>query len=532
MSESNLLNNNNIKGKYLELIEVAGDNGKYQKVQFLVLTVVAFVSSLTLVMVSLHKTKPHFDCFEKHEFEDNVEYDIYKNNKRYKIIRQEECVKEYCGKMPGFKNEILTVLVLDSYSIINLNTELDTECRTEEYFNAFTQQVFLGRLLGSLIFSYVSDKFGRWYSYTILLYGLLLSQLIYLFYKNTFVILINGLCSTICSQIWNLICQMATESMDRKMYSLASGVYGAAYAFTGIFNIIIIYFFSNWNYVVWVHLVLTIGCVYFSFYYVTETPIYLLESEHYEELKKVLIQISIINNKEDMNRHKQLLAGIDALTKETNVTKLNSDDKLVKKEAFSVVGMLKQIFGPYIELFVNYNNVMTILKTGFIYNSIIYIYYGQILYVEQLPGNADFNLFMAFVGELLANIAAGIILTLMDDRKKLLIIIFAIIALVCYGMLLLTDAVMILSGVFVSSIFITIAFDVFMLYFTEIVDVKVKSVSLALMSNISSVLIILSPYLIRLFLNSAYFMFSCLSVVSLLNLFILPNQSGDINMCH
>jgi MFS family permease len=536
MSESNLLNNNNnIKGKFMELIEVAGNKGKYQKVQFLVLTVIAFVSCLSLVMVSLHKTKPHFDCFDKHEFEDGVEYDIYKNNKRYKIIHQEECVKEYCAKTPGFENEILTVLVLDSHSIVNLNTELDTECRTEEYFDAFTQQVFLGRLLGSLIFSYVSDRFGRWYTFTILLYGLLASQLIYLFYKNTFVILINGLCATICSQIWNLVCQMATESMDRKMYSLAGGVYGAAYAFTGIFNIIIIYFFSNWNYVVWVHLILTIGCVYFSFYYITETPIYLLENQRYEELKKVLIQISVINNKEDISRHKQLLAGIDEITKETNVTKLSSsDDKLVKKEGFSVGGMLKQIFGPYIALFGNYNNVMTILKTGFIYNSIIYIYYGQILYVEQLPGNADFNLFMAFIGELLANIAAGIILTLMDDRKKLLIIIFAIIAIVCYGMLLLTDAVMILSGVFVSAIFITIAFVVFMLYFTEIVDVKVKSISLALMSNTSSVLIILSPYLIKLFLNSAYFMFSCLSVVSLLNLFILPKSKGggDINMCH
>jgi MFS family permease len=519
-----------IKEKYHELLELAGKSGKFQITLFVILTIVAFVSCLTLLAISLQKAKPEHSCFNRQEFEDGTDYDIYKNNKRYKVIHNEECVKEYCSKWEHFENEILTILVLDSHSLVNLNTELNMECKTEEYFDRYTQQVFMGRLVGSLFSSYISDRFGRWYSFNLLMYMLLASQLLYLFYKSAFVVLFNGLFATLCAPLWNLACMFATETMDRKLYSLAGGIYGAAYAGTGIFNIAIIYFFRNWNIILWIHLFLTIGCLYLGRIYITETPIYLLERKRYEELNQVLIKISVINNTDDMGKHKQLLTGIEEIQKEINLNKMGDDKLASTAGGFSIMHMFKSVFGPYIELFGNYNNVLTIIKTGLIYNSIIYTYYGQILYVEQLPGNTEFNLFMAFVGELISNIIAGVLMTMISDIKKLLIVVFAIISVICYGMLFFTDSVAILALVFVSAMFITIAFVVFMIYFTEIVDVKVKSTSLALMSNTSSIMIIMAPYLMKFFFNSAYFMFSCLSLASLFNLFILPKSSGKKNI--
>jgi MFS family permease len=528
MTSEQLLKKNDIKEKYKELFEVAGNNGPFQKTLFVLLTTVAFVSCLSLLIASLQRIKPHHDCFNKQDFEDGTEYDIYKNNKRYKVIHQEECVKQYCSKSENFENELLTVLVLDTHSIVNLNTELGMECH-EEYFDRYTQNIFLGRLIGSLFSSYISDRFGRWYSYNIMMYGLLASQLLYLFYKNAIVVLMVAFLSTICASLWNLVCLIATETMDKKLYSLASGVYGAAYAGTGVFNIIIVYYFGNWNVILWIHLFLTIGCLYLSRIYVTETPIYLLEKKYYEELNQVLIKISLVNNPDDPFKHKQLLTGLDEIQQELNLHKL-SDEKLVTNGSFSLKQMLKSVFGPYIELFGNYNNVMNILKTGFMYNTIIYSYYGQILYVEQLPGSTEFNLFMCFVGELISNLLAGVILTVIEDKRKLLIVLFSLISVVCYGMLLLTDSLSILFMVFISAMFITVAFVVFMLYFTEIIDVKVKSTSLALMSNTSSVMIIMAPYLMKFFFNSAYFMFSCMSVVSVFNLLILPKTKGGKNV--
>ena len=113
MSDHDNLLKDNIKDKFKELIEIAGTNGKFQKVLFCLLTVVAFVSCLSLLAVSLNKERPHFNCYDKQDFEDGKDYEKYKTNpKRYKIIHNEDCVKDSCSKWEGFKSEIFSLIYI------------------------------------------------------------------------------------------------------------------------------------------------------------------------------------------------------------------------------------------------------------------------------------------------------------------------------------------------------------------------------------------------------------------------------------
>lgn len=517
-----------LKEKYEALLELAGTEGKFQKALFLIYVLASFVSCLTITIIPLQKDIPSHFCVDSREFDD-PKYDVYKlQQKHIKIINNEHCTRKFCKLKDEFDNELLSILVVDYSSITNFVSELDIFCEHEDYFTTITQYLFTGRLIGTLIFSYISDKYGRLSSISIQFYLLIFCHFSFLIIKNKYMFCILALISNSCLNIWNTLCIMTTEIMSPKLYSLANGFIGAAFSLTGVTNILIVYYFRNWNILLYIHLGIIFGILYFGRPYMIETPKYLLENRRYKELNEVIVKISNTNNSKE--QHAVLLQKLEEIKqKQDNET----DEKKIARieDIGGILYYVNQVLGPYLIIFQSHENTLNILKTSLVYITIVFIYFGQLFYIEELPGNLYFNLSVIFIAEVISDSFGGILLQRFN-RKQILIYLFIVISFLLFIVLISTNHVIILIAVCLIAFSVAITFIAFLVYMSELMDINVRSTSISIVTNCSSLFIIISPYVIKIFYNSAYLTFLFLSFICLLNVMILKDtkvQGGAIH---
>jgi len=504
-------------------IDLAGNEGKFQKIIFTILIIASFISSLTVTITPFHKELPNYFCFNLHEFQDDNEYDIYKNNNNYMIFYDEDCIIKHCSNNPNFVNERLTVLVAEYSKLENFVTELNIFCEIDSYFNVFSQYIFIGRLLGLIVFSYISDKYGRLQSFNIMVYSLFLCYLAYFFLKEKFLFFVIGMISNSCMFLWNLVCLKSTEMMSERLYNLANSLISTAFSLTGIINIIFMYLFSNWNDILLSQIFIIIILLYLTKIYMIETTSFLLIDKRYDKLAKTIEFISSKNN--DRIKHKQVLNELKKIKHKLNINMKLKDDNLSIKEK-NAVGSFIEIFrsalGPYLIIFNSFRSVLNIVQILIPYTTSIFIYYGQLFFIEEIPGSIYFNLMLVFTAEVIFELLSGQLL-LMMEKKTILTLSFLLSTLGCFVVYMFDNEFIKLAMLFLVTMCNSINFVAMSVFMSDNFEVSVKSTSSSLVSLLSNMYMMFSARIIYLF-GSSYLAFGVFSIIATLNMVIIKDK--------
>lgn len=553
-----------LKESYKKILIDIGMEGKYQKYLFVLFCMSAFLCCVLITSFALQKDIPDHYCLNKIEFEDDLEnkyLEFKKNNKNYKIINDEKCIEQMCfkkeelGEGLEIHNKIIlnhehtnnlpstTVLVIDKKSIINFVTLLDVVCNMESFFGIMTQMLFLGRILGNFVFSYISDKYGRLICFKIQFYSLFICYLIYYFVRIDIIYIIVTLLVSGFVNIYNLVTAMSTEMMSQKMYSLLNGFLGASFTTTGLLCIIVFYYFKNFNIMIYIHFFITSFVIYAVYTdFLTETPIFLLDQGNYSHLNKVIKHIATINDtlksaniesrlqelREYRNLH-QIKSKTDEFFTPTHTPKKLSitNSQLSNNKPSS---MMENLFGPYLIAFKSKETTIVFFKLLFIFLTMHFVFFGQVLNVEKMNGNIYFNSFIMYLAEIISEISGGYFLQTYG-RRKMLIWCFGMSAFFCFILNIIerTGDFRILFTIFIfaNSFFISMTFTVVYVYSAEIFDSKIKSTMNSLLINLSNIFLLVSPYLISKF-ASPFALFFILSLGACLNGFVLKETKVDL----
>jgi MFS family permease len=552
-----------IKESYQKLLKDIGNEGKYQKMIFILLCLSSFILALLITSVPFQKDIPNYTCLENQEAVKNNF--TFNSSSNVKLITDVKCVQKFCSqKMNSELNVTLNdysnySLLVDYNSIKNFVTNLDILCSYESFFAKLTQMIFLGRIFGNVLFSYISDKYGRYIGFTIQFYILCVTYILFIVAKNEYVYLGAGLAILACSNIYNLFSAISTEVMSLKMYSLFNGMMGFFFSFCGIFGVVISYYFKFFDLLVYIHLSICVIIFYLIIKYFDETPLYLLDQERYTELNKLIKKIGEVNgtfqNPEVQRNYQALILSTESLNSniqsvstfaKESLTKsisteielknfsIDQEDKSkVKNEKNASIiedkqSFCQKIFGPYFIIFHSREIKIEFLKLIIPFLSAFSIYYGQILNVEKFSDNIYLTSFVIYLGEMLAEITAGYLLRI-HKRKILIGISYFISMLSClitailnhYNLLVYLQAIFILGNSYaVSQIFIII-----FVYGAELFESSVKSTMISLLVNLSFLFMLLAVYIYNVV--SPFFVFFILSGLACLNSFILRETKND-----
>jgi MFS family permease len=552
-----------LKESYKKLLLDIGMEGKYQKYLFALFCMAAFLCCLLLTSFPLQKDLPEHYCLNRIEFEDDLEdkySEFKKNTKKYKIIKNEQCIEQMCFKKEeegeGIEshNKLIinhehqnsspssTILVIDKKSVINFVTELDVICHMESFFSTMTQMLFLGRILGNFVFSYISDKYGRLVCFKIQFYTIVMCYLTFYFIRIDLIYIIVSLLVSCCVNVYNLVSAMSTEIMSQKMYSLLNGLLGASFTMTGLLCIFVFCFFKNWNILIYIHFIVTAFVMYAVYTdFLTESPIFLLDQGNYSHLNKVITHIATVN---DTLESANVEYRIQELREFRNLNKIKSrtdgfftpvrtprkvSDAISNSSTYKPESFLESLFGPYLIAFKSQETTTQFFKQLFIYLTMHFVFFGQVLNVEKMNGNIYYNSFIIYLAEIISEISAGYFLQ-KYGRRQMVIWCFGLSAVFCLILNIIerTGGFRFLFTIFIfaNSFFISITFVVVYVYSAEIFDSNVKSTMNSLLVNLSNVFLLASPYLISQF-ASPFALFCMLSLGACLNGFILKETKED-----
>jgi len=485
---------------FSDLILAAGKEGKYQLVILILLFSSNYICAMSCSMMALHKILPDYSCINKKE--ENFNY-VIKNE----IIEDNKCIKKLCPEA----NDTYTRVQINYNSYKNHKTELKLIC-DDDFFFYFAQLLFVGRVLGMIIYSFISDKYGRKMSYYLQIYIQLICIIISLIFKNKYIaFLVNFLSNTII-YLFNHSNVISSEIMSERYYSIAGAFYANAFSFNGIISVIIMYFFRDWNIILYYHLVIVLTILIFSYLHLTETPLFLLDQNNIKEFRITIKKIFRYNHSdllldEDKKiKFKNLLKNAKKFEKTTKIINsknfedfqcIHSDVSTYKKS----IDYIRGIFGPYATLFNSKNNVILVIKFALTNTTYMFIYYGQLLYVESVPGNIYSTLIVIYLTEIIIQMFATSIIN--KFKKTDMIIYCSLFSAINCAMILIFNKN--LEVVYVNIFFLTsfnsIGVIVLNVYMAECFHVSIKSIGISTASVVSNGMFLIFPYLLMIFGN-------------------------------
>lgn len=558
-----LLNNNRpfrlnqLNQLYEDAIVASNLNGKYQKKLFFILAIVAFSCSMIITGFPSQKEIPRYVCINRLAFEENNsnnEYKEYKkNNEKYRIIYQDDCIARYCSKEENFQSAVFWVLIADYKSVRNFVTHLDLMCDLESFSGDFTRWIFMGRIVTTIFFSYISDTYGRRTSWLIVMILLALSNFLFLIINNKSLYLLIGFLSNMCMSNYNLTQVISVEVMNSDLYSIFNGAIAVLFAFCGIFTIFIMSFFKDWFLLVFIHLVIDITMIYFSYYYFYETPYFCLNKQKYDELNKVLENISKINETYDslvkfklekIENYKDSLGIVNRKIitntspnspnigilkdKQKNSLKSNNnelsnfclEDNYGQEQTESKSSsILNDLFKPYINIFYKRKQLVNLLKLSIPFITINFVYFGQLMFLELIPGDPRTNSFLIFSSEILApNLAAWLMLYM--GRKNILNFFYLCSLICCLALAYVKNSFTASLLLFLNSFSIALNFVAAYVFAAEVFPTSIKTSANGLLILIGNFSLVIGDYLMKIF-PSPFYLFILFNLGSIVSIYTM-----------
>ena len=414
-----------LEDKYRKLIEIIGKSGRYQYILMSICVVVSFVGYYISTLIPLLKEMPDYKCINSNEFKQNKEFELYKNNKHIQIVENAECIHRYC-KIYDKSSSYLIVVNLKS--IVNFITDFKMFCNVDEFFGNITQSLFIGRVVGTIILSYIGDKYGRKISFYIQFYVSLGSLIIMSITNNPLMLYIAIFSNGFSSQIFVLTIVICSEVMDQNMFGMYNGVVSGFFSLCGFVNVCLMYFTRNWNISLYLYILIMFIIVVFSYRFIFESTSFLLKYQRFDEIDRNYEFIAKINDNEKAYKEEKLK--YEKFTKpsvtakrrklvdfEYKDKKEENDSKLSLKEVFLESSIdpnnsvIEQILGPYYTIFSSKDNTLNMIKCGFLFFSVYLLFYGLLFNLDKIEGDLYLHNLIMYASEMIAELNIGYILS-------------------------------------------------------------------------------------------------------------------------
>ena len=340
--------------EYQKIIDSSNLEGKLQISIGWLLIILYITSNFIFVFFALNKEYPLYECVPYEEFEDELgehlnSYDenLFKIIKRCDNQKAADCLKKFCLNSEIFYEETnnrnnldkntnkadtpyltsftniknvkqsnslevdteetaiflnsfnfrpLPALVIHITSIKNFLTEFYLEknfCETEKFSTDVLRFILTGKILGIIIFYFITKFVGRKYTIYIITLILIVTNLNFFFIQNRldFLIVLIILYST-CHSIEDISYIYSIESMTR---GLAKSVNNKKVILNGLLSmlyVILMHEFKNWKVLFLINLIFAFISGYLVFHYNFESPKFLLFHRKFRRLEKFIIEIS------------------------------------------------------------------------------------------------------------------------------------------------------------------------------------------------------------------------------------------------
>lgn len=246
---------------------------------------------------------------------------------RIKVINDEKCIIKYClneekdrpniSERPNtnsnrnnnnnidndkinnndyYLNKNRKKLIVNYDSIRNYITEYDAFCDYDEFFNSLSTMITIGRIIGSLVFSYISDKYGRLLAFKTSLYIMFFSYVLILVFKSRFVLYIFHLASSLGISLSLVIVCMGSENMEQKNFNILNSLISALFSLSGLVCVSVMFLFRNYLLIYYVQIMLMLVLLNYANYYILESFSFFLLKESYEECLQNILYLNQIND--------------------------------------------------------------------------------------------------------------------------------------------------------------------------------------------------------------------------------------------
>jgi MFS family permease len=507
-----------------EITNTFKTNDKYQKIIFIIFSIAIWGASQMIVSYPSQKILPEFKCIPEGNISRNFTH--ITNLPNFKIVQDKECIKKYCYKnlvSEEAKDAKFSKIVVDYTTSKNFISIFDTFCDFEIFFTNLNTIIQAGRIIGSTYLSYLSDKYGRKNPYFMHIYIMVFFYISIFFIKSRVLFYLFVFFTGLNFHNFTLILAMSNEMMTVENFSIISSLTSVIFSVEGIFCTIIMILFSNVYVIYSIQLILTGILFYFSRIYVKETFSFSIKMNKFDQVIKdikYLDEVVEMKIQEDPKR-KQELKKIQkfALANEKEIksrkSTISSDMQFTLERSFSmkrvrprripdikdngILGPFKLIFGNQ-ELIVNFFIFLQLFITANMN------YYGPLFNVELIYDNVYVATTVLFIGGIIGEIACGFIMQ-SNERVKSLKIVYILLGVNDFLITLLPNGILRIILVFIGFVVTAFLFVLTLIFSTESFDVEVKSSMLTLLTNFSSLWLMVLPYILK-FLPDIFYLFS------------------------
>jgi hypothetical protein len=527
-----LLSNKSLIDKELEenraiLYDIANSfktNDKYQKIIFIIFSIAIWGASQMIVSYPSQKILPQYKCIPEGNISSNFTH--ITSLPYFKIVEDKACIKKYCYKNlkeEEAKDAKFSRIVVDYTTITNFITKFDTFCDIEIFFANLNTIIQSGRIIGSTYLSYISDKYGRKNPYFMHIYIMLFFYIMIFFIKSRIFFYLFVFFTGLNFHNFTLILAMSNEMMTVENFSIISSLTSVIFSVEGIFCTVIMILFSN-VYVIYSFQLIFSGILfYFSRMYVRETFSFSIKMNKFEDAIKdikYLDEVLQLKIEEDPKRKQELrkvqkFATINEKEIKSRKSTISSDMQFTLERSFSVktikprripdvkdngiLGPFKLIFGSQ-ELIVKFFIFLTLFITANMN------YYGPLFNVEVIYDNVYVATTVLFVGGIIGEVACGFIMQ-SNERVFSLKIVYLVLGVNDFLITLLPNGILRIILVFIGFVITAFLFVLTLIFSTESFDIEVKSSMLTLLTNFSSLWLIVLPYILK-FLPDIFYLFS------------------------
>lgn len=463
------------------------------------------------------------------------------------------------------EGKFIKVVVVDYETITNFVTVYDAFCDYEEFFANTILCLNIGRIIGGLVMSYISDTYGRNFIFKYLIFSMFITHLLPIIFGSRFFIYLFMFLSSMNNNIYFLILFMSSETLSQKYYSLAMSIIIAIFSLTGVFIILIDYIFKNLFIIFYITIIFIFAVYYFQRKYFVETFAFCFSKRRYKqaydslEYLNILLGLNFYENKnkaKEMNQLKTFAYGFSSRKNshilDSKVGRLHNDTEPNKRLGELIIqdniqqnsglnkknlnthdfqileldknktnnlyrkcqDMMYKILGPYRLIFVKKKYFMDFLLFLPHYITINVSYFMQIFNVEKINDNIYITSMILFISELIGEFLSGY-LAPKYGRKTLFYILYASLAVLYFSMFIIKNKFLILILLFISSSLLAAIYCILYIFSGETFDVKIKSCMGILLINSYLIVLILFQYFIA-FINNLFFLFFIMICLSLL----------------
>jgi hypothetical protein len=311
---------------------------------------------------------------------------------------------------------------------------------------------------------------------------------------------------------------------------------------------------------VFTHLVIDLLMIYFSYYYFYETPYFCLNKKKYDELNDVIINISKVNgtyenlvkdkidkiekfkksltianrivitntspNSPDIKNTKIKLSLKSNLTELSNFSLGDYDPQEQNNEkSFSIVYAL---FKPYMIIFYKRRQLGNLLKLILPFITINFVYFGQLMFLERLPGDPKTNSYLIFFSQILAPNLAGWLMQFMG-RKKILYFFHMCCIMFCLALANTQNEFTASILLFLNSFSICLCFVVSYVFAAEVFPSIIKTSAKGLLILIGNFSLVIGDLLMSIF-PTPYYLFALICLGSIFSINIMKETYKECSV--